>query len=157
MEMSNARAHGVVAVLFAAIGVLFGVGTYTFHYAKGTSYLSSDPRACINCHVMQDQFDSWQKSSHHAVANCVECHLPHSFVPKWIAKMENGYHHSKAFTLQDFPEPIRIGAKNARILKDNCRSCHADVAGGAAGHFSARGSLDCVSCHARVGHAVHAD
>ena len=72
--------------------------------------------ACINCHIMQPQFDSWQKASHHTFATCVDCHLPHDFVGKYIAKAENGYLHSRAFTLQDFAEPIRITAKNSRIL-----------------------------------------
>lgn len=155
--MSNSRAHALVGIIVGAIGVFFGAAAYTFHYAKGTSYMSSDPRACINCHIMQDQFDSWQKSSHHAVAGCVECHLPHSFAPKWLAKMENGYHHSKAFTLQNFVEPIRIGRKNAKILKDNCLACHGEIAANAGGHGGARGSLSCVACHARVGLAEHAD
>jgi hypothetical protein len=34
-------------------------------------------------------------------------------VSKWWAKAVNGWIHSKAFTLQDFPEPIRIGPRNA--------------------------------------------
>jgi hypothetical protein len=26
------------------------------------SYLSTDPRACVNCHVMNPQYDAWLKS-----------------------------------------------------------------------------------------------
>ncbi|HSQ68820.1 MAG TPA: NapC/NirT family cytochrome c, partial [Steroidobacteraceae bacterium] len=99
---------GILAVL---AGILLGIGGYTFLYAGGFSYLSSDPEACMNCHIMRPQFDSWQKGSHHAVAKCVDCHLPHDFVGKYLAKSENGYHHSKGFTLQDFHEPIMIKAK----------------------------------------------
>ena len=91
-----------LALLGALAGVLLGVGAYTFHFAEGFSYLSSDPAACANCHIMQSQFESWQKSSHHAVAKCVDCHLPHDFIGKYIAKAENGYHHSRGFTFQDF-------------------------------------------------------
>lgn len=69
---------------------------------------------------MQPQYDSWQKSSHHAQATCVDCHLPHDFLGKWVDKAENGYNHSRAFTLQDFREPIRINAHNRGILQDNC-------------------------------------
>jgi cytochrome c nitrite reductase small subunit len=57
---------------------------------------------------MQPQFDSWQKSSHHSSASCVDCHLPHEPIKKWIAKAENGFLHSKAFTLQNFHEPIYL-------------------------------------------------
>jgi cytochrome c nitrite reductase small subunit len=41
-------------VLFAG-SVGAGVGTFTFGYARGFSYLSADPRACVNCHVMNEQ------------------------------------------------------------------------------------------------------
>ena len=69
---------------------------------------------------------SWSRGPHHAVAGCVDCHLPHDFLPKYFAKAENGYHHSKAFTLQDFHEPIMIKSKNAGILQESCVRCHAD-------------------------------
>ncbi len=67
-------------LLAALVGVLCGVGAYTFYYAKGASYLSNDPQACVNCHIMREQFDSWQKSSHHAAATCNDCHVPHSLI-----------------------------------------------------------------------------
>jgi cytochrome c nitrite reductase small subunit len=89
-------------------GLLAGLAGYTFFYAKGLSYLSNDPRACVNCHIMRDQYDGWQKSSHHAHATCNDCHVPHTFAVKWATKASNGYHHSEGFTLQDFHEPIQI-------------------------------------------------
>ena len=116
-----------LAALGVLLGVLLGVGGYTVFYAEGLSYLSSDPAACVNCHIMRPQYESWQKGSHHAVAKCVDCHLPHDFIGKYLAKGENGYHHSKGFTFQDFHEPIMIKAKNARILQENCLACHADL------------------------------
>ena len=46
------------------------VGSYTFVYAKGYSYLTNDPAACANCHIMSEHFAAWTKSSHRAVAVC---------------------------------------------------------------------------------------
>lgn len=37
-------------VLGAAMGLALDVGAYTFVYAKGASYLTNDPKACVNCH-----------------------------------------------------------------------------------------------------------
>jgi len=139
------------ALLFALLGVLIGLGGATFNYAEGLSYLSADPAACANCHIMQSQYDSWQKASHHAVATCVDCHLPPDFVPKYIAKAENGWNHSKAFTLQDFPEPIIITRKNADILHENCLRCHAELIHDQA-IVSTEGAPRCVRCHVSVGH-----
>src|ERR1051325_4163857 len=103
-------------ILGIAIGVPLGLGMFTFRYAEGLSYFSSDPRACVNCHIMNSEYDSWQKSSHHAVAKCVDCHLPHELIPKYIAKANNGYCHSKVSTFQDFHEPIMIKPRNSQIL-----------------------------------------
>jgi cytochrome c nitrite reductase small subunit len=64
-------------LLAILVGVPVGVGAFTFVYAKGFSYLSTDPRACVNCHVMNEQYDAWLKSGHRHAATCVECHLPH--------------------------------------------------------------------------------
>jgi cytochrome c nitrite reductase small subunit len=115
--------------------------------------MSSDPKVCVNCHIMQPQYDSWQKSSHHAVAGCVDCHLPHGFFGKWYAKAENGYHHSKAFTFQDFHEPIMIKAKNSRILQESCLQCHADLVHQQASVDDDEShELRCVHCHRTVGH-----
>jgi len=139
--------------LALASAVLLGVGGYTFRYAEGLSYLSTDPRACANCHIMQSQYDSWQKSSHHGVATCVDCHLPHDFIGKYIAKAENGYHHSKGFTLQDFHEPIMIKPKNARILQNSCLHCHGDfVHDILPGSTTDADAVQCVHCHSSVGH-----
>lgn len=140
-------------LLAIAAGSLLGLGSYTFQYGEGLSYFSKDPQACVNCHIMQPQYDSWQKASHHTAATCVDCHLPHDFIGKYIAKAENGYLHSKGFTFQDFPEPIAIRDKAADILQQNCIDCHDDfvhdiiVEGGVD-----RDNMDCVHCHRTVGH-----
>ncbi len=78
------------AALSVLLGILFGVGGYTLYYAQGASYLSNDPRACVNCYIMRDQFDSWQKSSHHGVATCNDCHVPRGFAGKRLTKAGNG-------------------------------------------------------------------
>ncbi|MBL8862164.1 MAG: cytochrome c nitrite reductase small subunit [Planctomycetes bacterium] len=143
----------VASAVAALIGSALGVGGFTFHYAEGASYLSTDPRACVNCHIMQPQYDSWQKASHHTVAACVDCHLPPSGLAKWIAKAENGWNHSKGFTLQDFAEPIRIKGANPAILQENCLRCHADLLHDqVAGATTDRDAIQCIHCHRDVGH-----
>jgi len=138
-------------LIVASVGALLGLGFATFQYAEGGSYLSKDPAACANCHIMQPQYDSWQTASHHTVATCADCHLPADFPFNLIAKSVNGWNHSKAFTMQDFPEPVRITPYNAESLQENCRRCHADFV-----HTLAAGPEGdvprCVRCHASVGH-----
>jgi cytochrome c nitrite reductase small subunit len=140
-------------VLCVLAGTALGTGSYTVHYAEGLSYLSNDPKACVNCHVMRDVYDGWQKASHHAVATCNDCHVPHETVPKYVVKAENGFWHSKGFTLQDFHEPIRLRPVSLRILNANCLECHRDLVNDILGHgVPGTDSAGCVHCHASVGH-----
>ena len=144
------------AILAAILlGIPIGVGVFTFRYAEGLSYFSNNPSTCTNCHIMQEQLDSWAKSGHHHVAVCNDCHLPHALIPKLIAKSRNGWNHSKAFTLQDFPEPIMIGPRNAEILQENCLRCHSDFVHDITVMQSDKpqDTVSCVHCHKNVGHA----
>lgn len=135
------------------VGVLSGVGIFTLGYGDGLSYLTNDPSACVNCHIMQPQFDSWQKSSHHSVAVCNDCHTPHHPVWKWVTKADNGFFHSLAFTLNDFHEPIQIKPRNRRVTIGTCASCHADVIHQIA--LTERiEEVMCTRCHSEVGHAL---
>jgi cytochrome c nitrite reductase small subunit len=141
-------------VLAVLLGLLFGLGVYTFQFAKGLSYFSNAPENCANCHIMQDHLESWEKSSHHTRATCNDCHTPHNIVQKFITKADNGWNHSVKFTLQNFGDPIRIRPVNAEKLQENCVRCHFDITGDirtetAVGHGS---ELLCVRCHAGVGH-----
>ncbi len=136
-----------------AIGIALGLGLYTFGSAKGASYLSNNPKACMNCHIMTEQYESWTKSSHHHAATCNACHIPHELPWKYVEKMRNGWNHSKAFTLQNFPEPIRITSRNLAILQANCIHCHAGMVEALAGHQGvSMKTVRCTECHRSVGH-----
>jgi len=148
--------------LAVALGAFAGLGAYTFSYAEGFSYFSTNPEACVNCHIMQNQYDSWQKASHHTSAVCVDCHLPAEFIPKYIAKTENGWRHGKLFTTGEFKEPIEVQTAGKRILQDNCIRCHGDVTGDMMNHGVGTNNDDefpqetCVHCHSTVGHGIRA-
>jgi cytochrome c nitrite reductase small subunit len=140
-------------LLSVLLGILIGTGGYTFYYARGASYLSNDPQACVNCHVMRSEYDSWQKASHHAFATCNDCHTPHDFFNKWLAKGSNGYHHSLAFTLWNFQDPIRIKQANTAVLNANCLYCHREFVSGITAHRVINDEeLYCIRCHDNVGH-----
>lgn len=140
-------------LLAGCVGALLGIGAYTFRYAEGLSYFSTEPSACANCHIMQSQYQSWGRASHHSVAVCVDCHLPHAGLRKLLAKAENGYRHSKEFTAQTFAEPIFVQATGQAILEENCRRCHAELTAALdSGAHLAKDRVRCVHCHSMVGH-----
>ena len=142
-------------VLGTLIGLTIGIGIYTFVYAKGASYMTNDPAACANCHIMQDQYDGWLTGPHRSVAVCNDCHTPPGLVPKYATKALNGFWHSYAFTTGDFHEPIQIKGRNQRVTEAACRKCHAAITAaieGPEGPHRADQDIACLRCHSDVGH-----
>ena len=134
------------------LGIAAAVGGYTFLYARGWAYMTNDPRACANCHVMEEQYSGWLKGSHRAVAVCNDCHTPPGLIPKYLVKAENGFRHSFAFTTGRFPDQIRITPADLRVTERACRKCHDAVVTALEGSGGDRERVRCVTCHRSVGH-----
>jgi cytochrome c nitrite reductase small subunit len=152
------RSSAAVIVLAILLGVVIGLGAYTFIYAKGCSYMTNNPAACANCHVMQAQYDAWQKSSHHSVATCNDCHTPHNLIGKYAVKANNGFWHSFYFTSGDYPDTIEITRFDHKITENACRRCHENITAEIDGnvvHGKAEG-LQGTRCHNSVGHSESA-
>jgi len=152
-RLVRSGAATLMVLTCVALGVMLGAGGFTFYYAEGGSYLSNDPAMCVNCHIMRDHYDSWEKGSHHANATCNGCHTPHDFLGKWVVKGENGFWHSYGFTLQNFHEPIMIRERNSRVLENNCIECHRELTETIIGvPPDPPGGWNCIHCHVGVGH-----
>lgn len=145
------------------LGAAMGLGAFTFVYAEGHSYLTNDPAACANCHVMEEQYAGWTKSSHRNVAVCNDCHTPHDPIGKYTTKALNGFWHSYYFTTGTFVDPIRITARNREITEAACRDCHATLTAGMLDADAVPeidrndprhppATLACTRCHGSVGH-----
>lgn len=146
--------------LVCIFGFIIGNGIYGLYNANALSYLSNDSAACNNCHVMNEVHHDWTKSSHQGV-ECIECHLPHSFTRKWLAKAYTGLNHAYHFTFdKHLPTNFTANADTKSWVKENCMRCHGDYAhnaidptkGGKGSKNPAESSLDCMSCHHNVGH-----
>lgn len=148
----------LAVVLGIALGTAVGIGGYTFSYAKGAAYLQDDPAACANCHVMNEQYDGWRKSSHHAVATCNDCHTPAGTLAKYYTKASNGFWHSFYFTTGTFPDPIRLRPHNRVVTENACRKCHDSIVEaieaptGGARKVDHDAQTQCLTCHNSVGH-----
>lgn len=129
-----------------------GTSVATFVYAEGFSYLSANPQACVNCHIMQSHFDAWKNSTHRAVAACNDCHTSGSIISKYSQKALNGFLHSWAFTTGDFHEPLQIKDFNKKIAMNNCLKCHSNMIEASRFQHAGFGNTNCLSCHQGVGH-----
>ena len=152
----------LLIVLAVLVGLTLGIGGYTFVYARGYSYLSNDPAACANCHIMRDHYNAWMRGSHRAVAVCNDCHTPPGTIPKYMTKAQNGFWHSFYFTTGNFPDPLRITEGNRKVTEQACRYCHTEITsaidhaspGAHGGEEAGDPSNSCIRCHKYVGHWV---
>ncbi len=122
MKSGKLLTYSATIAMIVAIALFL----YLVNASKALSYLSHDPKACINCHVMNTQYATWQHSSHALRATCIECHLPtDGFFNKYMAKARDGWNHSTAFTFNTFSQRIRISRNGSDRVEANCISCHA--------------------------------
>ena len=141
-----------VYLLPALLGLALGVGAYTFIYAKGGSYLTDNPAACANCHVMEEQYSGWLKSSHRNAAVCNDCHTPPDFVGKYTTKARNGFWHSYYFTTGWFEDNIHITSRGRAVTEQACRKCHQNIVEAIEGPHGTDAQTSCIRCHNSVGH-----
>jgi cytochrome c nitrite reductase small subunit len=113
--------------VMAALSVFLGISLFTLWLSKAHSYISDDPKACINCHIMAPQYATWSHSSHREVTHCNDCHVPqNNFFNKYYFKAKDGLRHATIFTLRNEPQVIFIKDEGAEAVHNNCIRCHYD-------------------------------
>jgi cytochrome c nitrite reductase small subunit len=141
-------------------GALFGLVLFLFYISNAGSYLSNDPKTCINCHVMNYEYITWFHSSHREKASCNDCHVPHDNVfNTYFFKAKDGLRHATVFTLRQEPQVIRIKEEGAKVVQENCIRCHNELITDrkilsytkAFDHFRTEGR-QCWECHREVPH-----
>ncbi len=106
-------------------GILVGIVAYLSYVSRMHSYLSDDPSACVNCHIMAPYYQSWQKSSHSMWTNCNDCHVPHhNVLAKYAFKAKDGLFHASVFTVRMEPQVIRPREESYGVIMQNCVRCH---------------------------------
>lgn len=145
--------HQLRMACFAAIGVVAGSGLYVARISNATSYLSDEPEACINCHIMKPYYASWQHSSHARVATCNDCHVPHeSTFAKYAYKAKDGMRHSTIFTLRMEPQVLRATTEAQHVIQNNCMRCHGNLLSEVNGFKGHQPDRQCIECHRETPH-----
>ncbi|WP_143960922.1 cytochrome c nitrite reductase small subunit [Litoribacter populi] len=141
------------------VAAIIGLGLYMVKLSNAASYLSDDPQACVNCHVMTPQYITWNHSAHREVAHCNDCHVPHdNAFNKYYFKAMDGLYHSAIFTLRAEPEVIKAREPSVEVIQNNCIRCHttqvtdAKMAGFVEDHHAKRTDRLCWECHREVPH-----
>ncbi|TAJ12443.1 cytochrome c nitrite reductase small subunit [Marinilabiliaceae bacterium JC017] len=108
-----------------ALGLLAGIIAYLFYISKAHSYLSDNPKTCVNCHIMAPQYATWNHSAHREAATCSDCHIPHDNVfNHYYFKAQDGLRHATIFTLRAEPQVIFIKEAGKKVVQQNCIRCH---------------------------------
>ncbi len=150
----------MILPFFIAGGLLAGLGAYTVYMSRAHSYLSDEPSACVNCHIMSPYYQSWNHSSHARWTNCNDCHVPHNNVfAKYAFKAMDGLYHSAVFTVKGEPQVIRPREASNNVIMENCIRCHTQlntdfVKTGMITYTEAKNGEGkaCWDCHAQVPH-----
>jgi cytochrome c nitrite reductase small subunit len=115
----------VVIVLF---GIFTGLCFYVLYISNSLSYLSDKPETCVNCHVMNSYYASWQHGSHAQVTTCNDCHVPQdNFINKYLFKANDGLRHATYFTMRWEPQVIQIKDGGKKAVQENCIRCHSNL------------------------------
>ncbi|KAB2908499.1 MAG: cytochrome c nitrite reductase small subunit [Ignavibacteriales bacterium] len=110
------------------LGIFFGLGFQVLYVSNAISYASDKPEACINCHVMNSYYATWEKGSHGRVTVCNDCHVPQDNIfSKYYFKATDGLRHSFMFTFRLEPQVIRIHKAGREAVQGNCIRCHDNV------------------------------
>lgn len=114
------------------------------------SYITSSPRTCTNCHVMDAAYENWYHAPHEKVTKCVDCHLPHeNMLAYYYVKFESGAHDVFYFSTGLTPDAIRLRPGTPKIIQSNCIRCHSETVSEISAHTLDR---NCWSCHRDVAH-----
>ncbi|UZR98905.1 cytochrome c nitrite reductase small subunit [Chondrinema litorale] len=141
------------------LGIMVGLGVYIAKISNVTSYLTDDPKACINCHVMTTEYITWNHSAHRQVATCNDCHVPHNNVfEQYAFKAKDGLYHATIYTLRTEPQAIIMHEAGQQAVQSNCIRCHFDQvtdaqsASWVQSHLNDRLDRTCWECHRETPH-----
>lgn len=152
---------GVKLAVAGLAGALCGLALFLVHISNFFSYLSDNPKTCVNCHVMVPQYVTWFHSSHREVATCNDCHVPQDNIIKTYGfKAIDGMKHSVIFTLRAEDQAIMIGKMGKSAVQTNCQRCHRQLFEQASylpqtlKNFHLRTERTCWECHREVPHGT---
>jgi nitrate/TMAO reductase-like tetraheme cytochrome c subunit len=148
-------------IRFAALAAGLAAGLALVLIA-GAVEVSSTPRFCGSCHVMEPYYASWKTSSHRQVA-CVECHIAPGVTAEFRKKYEalsmvaryfTGTYGTKPWTEVDDAACLRCHERRLIEGREDFRGIHFDHTP----HLTEmrRGKkLRCTSCHSQIVQGSH--
>lgn len=109
-------------------GAFVGLFIYTFFTSRAYSYLSDNPRTCVNCHIMSPYYATWSHSSHGRNTTCVDCHIAHNnIINHYYVKAVSGLRHVVVFTGRGEVNALETSNLSKKVIMNNCIRCHTQL------------------------------
>ncbi|MGV8830271.1 MAG: cytochrome c nitrite reductase small subunit [Breznakibacter sp.] len=138
---------------------MVGLVLFLVYISNAPSYLSDQPKTCVNCHIMAPQYATWMHSSHRERATCNDCHVPQdNLFNTYYFKGKDGLRHATIFTLRAEPQVIQIKDAGKKVVQQNCIRCHIDLVTDVKMNtihpefHSQRSDKKCWDCHREIPH-----
>lgn len=120
------RKWKIIAIVL--LGVIGGNGMLFLYVLRAHTYLSDDPAACVNCHIMAPYYATWFHSSHSRDATCNDCHVPHeNVVKKWVFKGMDGMRHVAVYLAKGESQVLQAIPESSKVIMNNCIRCHTQL------------------------------
>lgn len=172
--LTGGASVGVLA-LFVGLGIVLLGGFNTALAWTNTETF------CTSCHEMQTNFNEYKKTIHNSNrtgvrATCPDCHVPHEFGPKMLAKIraaKDVWHHlvgtidsKEKYEDYRLTMATRVWEKMKDTDSRECRNCHKvdsmafdEQQGRAARKHKAmkESGKTCIDCHKGVAHELPLD
>lgn len=133
--------------ILVIIGLVVGLSSFLFLLTDKALSYSDNAVFCLNCHSMNDAYESLQHSQHKQF-KCTECHAPHEYLPKVAFKTKSGLRDVYVTVLGETPQVFHATAETKEIISANCTRCHQTTVEQI---DMGQGRL-CASCHRDVAH-----
>lgn len=116
------------------------------------SHLTSGPKFCGSCHLMDPWVETYQASSHAKETDCAGCHIPADWITGSFYKAFTGSRDTFAMIFGTMPNRIEISDHGSKVVNDNCLRCHTKVMETVGYPKNDRGQ-DCYDCHQNIPHS----
>ena len=133
---------GIIAIGLGLVAVVFLLIGPPRLLAK-----SESAEFCVQCHVMESQYEAWSHAGAHRRNNCVDCHLPNdNSAVHYTWKTLDGLKDLVMFYTGSVSDSIRVTAHGKSVLQENCVRCHETTV------MLIDTERNCWACHRNITH-----
>ncbi len=140
MKSKNLKKLILILLVFC-----FFISAVLIYYIQG--YIIDNPKSCNTCHIMNDHYDSWEKSTHNKASTCNDCHISPK-KNKYAEEIKIGCKHTINFLFGKYRKPLQISPESHSYVIENCYRCHTYLVYSRGLYIiHHKNAVACIECH----------